>query len=50
MGQRGDVVFERLDFGAENEELGIDDPHDGGDNFIADRRMLCTEIQQRNGH
>ena len=43
-------ALELLDGSAEDEQLGVDDLHHRGNDFIADRRVLCTEIQQRDRH
>ena len=46
----GDFALERLDGVAKDEQLGVDDAHDRGDDFVADRRVLRAQIQQWNGH
>ena len=36
--------------GAEDEQLRVDDLHHRGNDFIADRRVLGTQIQERDRH
>ena len=50
MRQLRDLPLERFHWSAEDEKLGVDGLHHRCNDFIADRRMLRTEIQQRNRH
>ena len=43
-------LLELLDRRAEDEQLRVDDAHHRGDDFVADRRVLRAQIQQRNRH
>ena len=49
-GDLGDLMLQLFDSRSENEELGVDDLHHRGNNFVADLGVLCTQIQERYGH
>jgi hypothetical protein len=48
--QRSHFRFERRHRVAEDERLGVHDAHDGGHDFVADRRVLRLEVEQGYGH
>ena len=48
--QLGDLLLELLDGRSENEELRVDDGHQGGHDFVTDRGVLRAQIQQWYGH
>src|SRR5204862_1930866 len=49
-GVRGNLAFERLDLGTENETLRLNDAIEGGANFIADGSVLGFQVDQRYVH
>ena len=46
----GELAFERLDFGAEDEALAVAHARDGREHFVAKRRVLRGEIEKRHVH
>jgi hypothetical protein len=42
--------LEPFNRGPKDEGLGINDPHEGGNDLISDRGVLCAQIQQWNIH
>jgi len=48
--ERRDFALELRDGLAEDEQLRVHDAHHRGDDFVTDGRVLCLQIEQRDGH
>jgi hypothetical protein len=44
------LALEAFDFRTADEPLAVADARDGVEDGLAKRRVLCVEVQQRNGH
>ena len=44
------LALEAFDFGAADEALAVADARDGIEQRLPQRRVLCVEVEQRNGH
>ncbi len=50
LGQPRDAALELRDRIAQNERLLVDDLHERGHDFVADRGVLCLQVEKRYGH